>query len=122
MYQMTVHVWVEQPQQMRLQQQRSQQGMQAALADLSARVLELQAQLNGLAAGKADRGELERLRGMLAETAAQVSPAGRAANLHCRAGEDRLEVVHVLLRLRLAPAVHGIQHGTVQELDVCTGL
>jgi hypothetical protein len=54
------------------------EGVVAALAELSGRVLELQAQLEGLAAGKADRGELERLRGLLAETAAQV---GRAASL-----------------------------------------
>jgi hypothetical protein len=47
-------------------------GIAAALAELSERVVELQAQLDGLSAAKADRGELERLRGLLAETAAQV--------------------------------------------------
>jgi uncharacterized small protein (DUF1192 family) len=44
----------------------------AAVAELSERVVELQAQLDGLSAAKADREELERLRGLLAETAAQV--------------------------------------------------
>jgi hypothetical protein len=47
-------------------------GVAAALAELSERVVELQAQLDGLSAAKADRRELERLRALLAETAAQV--------------------------------------------------
>lgn len=51
-------------------------GVMAALSELAERVVELQAQLDGLSAAKADRGELERLRGLLAETAAQVGLLG----------------------------------------------